>query len=899
MNRFLCLLSVGLYLCLQSQVNAELSLTRRSFIENAVNEAKAKVDIDYDYSRAESISRVQKRSATPSDILRLMKQPAGQTRLAVRAADYMENAIKLIKKRSLGTHHIQKRSINATDLISEEDLRVIADLTGCSARDRPPSCKTTPNLNTFRTATSVCNNRKDTRLGSSNTPFARWLPAEYQDRISLPKGWDRNRKINKHILPLVREVSNRILSTANADVESDSLYTHLVTIFGQWTDHDLTFTPHSPVIRSFNNGIDCDDSCERSEPCFPVTIPTKDPRFGRNSEECIPFFRSSAACGSGNTGHIFGASTVRQQMNSITAFIDVGQVYNSEEAKARNLRDLTNDKGLLRVNTEYNDSGRELLPFATMGANMCASRASITNDTNAKEVPCFLAGDERVNENIALTSIHTLLMREHNRLARALAKLNPHWNGERLYQEARKIMGGYFQVITYRDYLLHIVGPDFIAKQLSTYPGYDEDVDPSISNVFATAAYRFAHLMVQPFIFRLNEEYKEHPDFPSTLLHRAFFAPWRIIFEGGLDPVIRGLVGRKAKLNTQDHMMHDELRERLFEFSSHLALDLGALNMQRGRDHGLPGYNKWRKFCGLSQPRNLKQLTKVMNNSDLAKNLLDLYGTPDNIDVWLAGVAEPFVPGGRVGPLFACLIATQFQKIRQGDRLWWENYGVFTDDQRESIRGTSLARIICDNTGITEVPKKPFLYRPRGSGYTKCDDIPAFDLKPWIESGKGYTNGADGPRGPQGPQGPRGPRGLPGPAGPPGTGPSVAFAVRLGNNFPKAGEAIRFREVIYNGQNSYDIKTGLFTCEEPGLYEFTFHCTIYQNAGSLDLRRNGEVVLHSYTTHQKGYITATGGTYLQLNKGDTVSLVANHGGNGLTKDSYMSGHLIFTTGDNS
>lgn len=82
----------------------------------------------------------------------------------------------------------------------------------------------------------------------------------------------------------------------------------------------------------------------------------------------------------------------------------------------------------------------------------------------------------------------------------------------------------------------------------------------------------------------------------------------------------------------------------------------------------LLGYNKWRKFCGLSQPRNRRQLQRVLKNKKLAKSLLDLYGTPDNIDVWLGGVAEPFVNGGRVGPLFACLIATQFQRIRQGDR---------------------------------------------------------------------------------------------------------------------------------------------------------------------------------------------------------------------------------------
>lgn len=58
---------------------------------------------------------------------------------------------------------------------------------------------------------------------------------------------------------------------------------------------------------------------------------------------------------------------------------------------------------------------------------------------------------------------------------------------------------------------------------------------------------------------------------------------------GGIDPILRGLLGSKAKLNTQDHIMSDELRDRLFKFSMQLALDLGSLNMQRGRDHALPG----------------------------------------------------------------------------------------------------------------------------------------------------------------------------------------------------------------------------------------------------------------------------------------------------------------------
>uniref|UniRef100_A0A8C9XZ03 C1q domain-containing protein n=1 Tax=Sander lucioperca TaxID=283035 RepID=A0A8C9XZ03_SANLU len=856
MNRVLCLLAAGLYLCLQVDAESHLS---RSDIERAVM-----------YKPAELL----RNTANPSDILRLMKQPVGPTRTAVRAADYMDNAVKLIK-RSLERR--EKRSINATDLISDDDLKVIADLTGCSAQVRIPSCRTTPNLDKFRTGSSNCNNKENSRLGSSNTPFARWLPAEYQDTISLPKGWDSERKSQQCSLstscPQVREVSNRILSTANADVESDPLYTLLVTFFGQWTDHDLSLTPQSPAIRSFSNGINCDQGCERTEPCFPIQFPRDDPRVG---EQCIPFFRSAPACGSGNTGYIFGASNVRQQINSLTAYIDAGQVYGEEDIKARFLRDLTSDKGLLRVNTQFTDNGKELLPFSSSTTNVCATRARITNNTNAQEVPCFVGGDERTNENIALTSLHTLFVREHNRLARALANLNPQWDGERLYQEARKIMGGYMQVITFRDYLLHIVGPDFIAKQLSTYPGYDKNVDPSISNVFATAAYRFAHLMIQPFMFRLDEQYQEHPKFPSPLLHKSFFAPWRVIFEGGLDPIIRGLVGHQAKLNTQNHMMTNELRDRLFKFFAKLAMDLASLNMQRSRDHGLPGYNKWRGFCGLSQPQNQSELANVLNNTNLAKKLMDLYGTPDNIDVWLGGVAEPFVPGGRVGPLLACLISTQFQRVRQGDRLWWENEGVFTEAQRRSLRETSLARIICDNTGITDVPEKPFQYRPRGSGYTQCESISAFDLSPWRENG------------------PSGPNGPPGPPGPPGTVEKVAFSVRLGNNYPETGVPMIFREVIYNGQNSYDIRTGYFTCEYPGVYEFQFHGIIFNNAGSVDLMRNGERILHSFTTQQSGYITASGSTYIKLEKGDSVYLVANHGGNGLTRDSFFSGHLLFT-----
>ena len=110
----------------------------------------------------------------------------------------------------------------------------------------------------------------------------------------------------------------------------------------------------------------------------------------------MTFFRSAAACGSGNTGFLFGGRAVRQQMNTLTSFIDSGQVYGSDVSLVTKLRDLSSDQGLLKVNTRYQDNGRELLPFTTMTENTCTNRARITKDPDAVEVPCFIAGKRKI-----------------------------------------------------------------------------------------------------------------------------------------------------------------------------------------------------------------------------------------------------------------------------------------------------------------------------------------------------------------------------------------------------------------------------------------------------------------------------------------------------------------------
>ena len=113
-------------------------------------------------------------------------------------------------------------------------------------------------------------------------------------------------------------------------------------------------------------------------------------------------------------------------------------------------------------------------------------------------------GDLRVNENPNLAVIHSLFMKEHNRIANTLAQVNPHWsnNDEKLYQEAKRILNAEWQHIIYNEWLPIILGDRFMSR-FGLYPidnGYSQlyrdDFDPRITNAFATAAFRFGHSLI-------------------------------------------------------------------------------------------------------------------------------------------------------------------------------------------------------------------------------------------------------------------------------------------------------------------------------------------------------------------------------------------------------------------
>ena len=134
-------------------------------------------------------------------------------------------------------------------------------------------------------------------------------------------------------------------------------------------------------------------------------------------------------------------------------------------------------------------------------------------------------------------------------------------------------------------------------------------------------------------------------------------------------------------------------------------LDLVTLNIQRGRDHGIPGYNDVREAYGLNRVNSYSEIT---NNIDVQNKLDTLYDSPDDIDPWVGCLVEDHVSGSGVGPLLVAILKDQFERLRDGDRYYFENNISLTDDEKNEIRSTTLANIIRRNTNLFNVQDDVF-----------------------------------------------------------------------------------------------------------------------------------------------------------------------------------------------
>lgn len=336
--------------------------------------------------------------------------------------------------------------------------------------------------------------------------------------------------------------------------------------------------------------------------------------------------------------------------------------------------------------------------------------------------------------------MHTLFLREHNRIAEKLVDLNPGWSDEQVFQETRKILIGIYQHIVYNEWLPIILGPQFMAQfglfpQSEGYSGdYDSSIDPRITNEFAAAGLRFGHSLIPGFI-RVNNRIGRQVN-PSFSLRDSFFKPELLRLPGVIDGLVSGLT--KESIQQFDSSFTSDVTNNLFDGDAN-GMDLVALNIQRGRDHGLPGYTKYRELCGLGSTNSFSDLSRQMPFSR-TEELRNVYDSPQDIDLFIGMMSETPSRGALVGPTTLCILGDQFARLKKGDKFFYElgnQPGSFSSQQLEEIRKSSLTRILCDNSDVSELQPLAFQTPSSSNPLISCSGnqaIQNLNLVPWGRS---------------------------------------------------------------------------------------------------------------------------------------------------------------------
>ncbi|GMH36259.1 hypothetical protein BSKO_04127 [Bryopsis sp. KO-2023] len=425
-------------------------------------------------------------------------------------------------------------------------------------------------------------------------------------------------------------------------MNSDGL-TDMFWSFGQFIDHDVGLTPVSQLSESRQPGFSTTATEGRDKDQLPISVPKDDPFF--DSKQTLEFERSIFSKRGEGQSHI----------NQLSAFLDLGQVYGDTNLRARALRTFVDGK--LRT------SEGNFPPFNKISGSG-ALRAKLENAPDAED-RFYAVGDIRGNEQSVLLSLHILFLREHNLICDELKVEFPEWEDVMLYQVARAINIAAYQSIAYVEWLPKLLGEGAVPADAVSYnPG----ADPTLTAIFSTAYFRFGHSMVGSFLWALGSGPREEASLELIPLREAFFNP-ELVKAQGIDRFLRGAAWHPAK--EIDNKVVDELRNFLFtENSEAPEMDLIALNIQRGRDMGLPSHNKVRDAYGLPEFGSIFDMT---SDESLAYILNGVYkGDPNNVDAFVGGLVEDHLEGAAVGQTIHTVLKDQFTRIRDADRFFYK-----------------------------------------------------------------------------------------------------------------------------------------------------------------------------------------------------------------------------------
>lgn len=446
--------------------------------------------------------------------------------------------------------------------------------------------------------------------------------------------------------PNPREISNAVAAQNGERTFAANGASALLWSWGQFVDHDVNLTK---------------EGHEKAD----IAVPTGDRLFDPKGTgtQTINFERSD---------FITGPDGTRQQINEQTPFVDASMIYGATPEMTRSLRSFEGGKMLV---SEGNH-----LPVDAEGE--------------------ILVGDKRAGEQPGLTALHTLFVREHNRMADYIASQNPEWTDNQVFEAAKRYVTMEVQAITYNEFLPTLLG-DYAPESLEYVAG----TDGRMSTEFASAGFRLGHTMVNESVMVRNEDgtSREIP------LRELFFSP-NFLQDNGLGSVLGGMAGQTAE--AVDPMVVDSLRNALFGPPGSGGLDLAALNIQRGRDHGLPSYNDMRESMGL--PR-IESFNDPIFQGAFGAKMASVYDSPDDIDLWVGALAEDQIGNSMLGQTMTYIVAGQFAASAAADPNFYTNQATYSE--MAALSTLTLADVIRWNSTNSAIDDTAFIATDNQNAY--------------------------------------------------------------------------------------------------------------------------------------------------------------------------------------
>lgn len=460
---------------------------------------------------------------------------------------------------------------------------------------------------------------------------------------------------------------------------------------------------------------------------LPIPVPKGDPQFdpeGTGTKH-LPFSRSKA-------GFIYGTSDAgdpvyegedrtglpRDPINWVSPAIDGSMVYGSEAKVNAILREGVG--GRIKMTSNGLPTQHEI-------------GVPVDNPTGDAEERLMRAGDSRINDQPGIVALHALFLREHNRLANSYAKQDPDASDDLIFARARRIVVAELQSITFNEYLPALLGREVPQKQHDGAVDNKDDAAVgkgtplSVPVEFSTAAFRFGHSQVSDVLWLRGANFSGSAE---LRLKQSYFAPDLLAAEGAIDDLLRGAAIQRAE--RIDLRVSDDLRNSLFGTIAGIrtidtslsgdaigGLDLISLNLQRGRDHGIPDYVSVREQLLLPVPTSYRNVTgsldpdgsggaeddeEEQDRAKVAAKMEAVFGPfkRKNLDLFVGGLAEPHRSGASIGETFATIIERTFQSVRAADAGWYQK--VLSDEEQTFVEGEmTLSKLIALNTNVDEI----------------------------------------------------------------------------------------------------------------------------------------------------------------------------------------------------